>query len=661
MPLNTTPQPFLPTTRRSQLREHAWLLPGALALVFVVLVAAWAENNDALEHAAFDRTIKTDAQSVDAQLRGRKDAEAALLRDVAKHLAKLPLDPQATLTKQPEVQEGIKRLWRLLRWLDEDGNRLAIILRSGEVKSNVTEDLYFPKLRGQIAFMQAAIKDEKGNPTGNLIADYETTDLLRSSDLNWLTARYLVEFISADLSETIATTENSQRTPQGPRREFPLSTFSEGAGGDTTRLRLTAYEPLSNWYHNPRTFSLIIGLLLGGLTASLWLRREMQQVRRAVKVAQTEAAWRQSMEDSALVGLRARDPEGRLLYVNKTLCEMVGYNREDLVGLKPPLPFWPADSIDDMMARNMSTLAGEAPTSGFETRWQHRDGHVLDVMIFEARLVNSTGQHIGWMGSIVDISERKRLEEKDRRQVEALAQHARLNDMGLLSAELAHELNQPLTTIVSYSAGLGIALRKQASADPDLLFAVDEVHKYSKKAGDIVHWIRRQTTRSEPERKAWDINVIVSDVVALRRRQLTKDHVQLLLELDPDACICQVDRIAIEQVISNLLRNAADALMEKGGNRILSVQTKRHTDANGANAFVQLTVNDNGPGLQGRTLDMLCATFYSTKSAGMGLGLGICRAIVESHTGTMYVSEATGGGATFGVTLSLVDSSPTTM
>jgi two-component system sensor histidine kinase DctS len=364
------------------------------------------------------------------------------------------------------------------------------------------------------------------------------------------------------------------------------------------------------------------------------------------------------MEDSALVGLRARDPEGRLLYVNKTLCEMVGYNREELIGLKPPLPFWPADAIDDMMARNMRTLSGETPVSGFETRWQHKNGQVLDVMIFEARLVNSNGEPIGWMGSIVDISERKRLEEKDRKQVEALAQHARLNDMGLLSAELAHELNQPLTTIVSYSAGLGIALRKLEPVDGDLLFAVDEVHKYAKKAGDIVHWIRRQTTRSEPERRQWDVNAIVTDVVTLRQRHLNKGHVQLLLELEPEACICQVDRIAIEQVISNLLRNAADALMERNGNRRLAVRTQLLSDSFEGKQRIALSVSDNGPGLKGRTLDTLCATFYSTKSEGMGLGLGICRAIIESHGGAMSASEAPGGGAMFAFTLPLSDTSP---
>jgi two-component system sensor histidine kinase DctS len=150
------------------------------------------------------------------------------------------------------------------------------------------------------------------------------------------------------------------------------------------------------------------------------------------------------MEDSALVGLRARDTEGRILYVNKTLCDMVGYRAEELVGVLPPLPFWPPEAVGALMASNLNTLAGAAPATGYETRWRHRDGHAVDVVIFESRLVDGEGRHIGWMGSIVDIGERKRLEDLERRHTEVLAQHARLNDLGLIASELAHELNQPL-------------------------------------------------------------------------------------------------------------------------------------------------------------------------------------------------------------------------
>jgi len=352
-----------------------------------------------------------------------------------------------------------------------------------------------------------------------------------------------------------------------------------------------------------------------------------------------------------LVGLRARDAEGRILYVNKTLCDMVGYAREALVGLKPPLPFWPPDAVDAMMARNLNTLAGRTPSTGFETRWKHQDGHLIDVMIFEARLVNAAGIHIGWMGSIIDISERKRLEEKDRQHTETLAQHARLNDMGLLASELAHELNQPLTAIVSYSAGLRVAMTKIPTLQADVIAAVEEVHRHARKAGDIVNWIRRQTSRSEPLRRLFDVNTGVAEVIELRKRQIQRVGADLTLDLTTSPSSALIDRIGIEQVVTNLVRNAADAVTGNTGARCIWVQSRVVKGLAQGGQTIAVSVSDNGPGLQGRTIDVLCSTFYSTKADGMGLGLGICRSIVESHGGTLTALERPDGGAQFTFTL----------
>jgi two-component system sensor histidine kinase DctS len=475
---------------------------------------------------------------------------------------------------------------------------------------------------------------------------------LRSTDLVWLNNRYEVGFVS-DLGESIASTARLDRRPLGDVFERPLASSMD------TILRLTPFEALKAWWQSPRTLALLAGLLLLGAGGSLLLRREMARVARAVTAFQTEAAWRQSMEDSALVGLRARDPEGRILYVNKTLCEMVGCSSAELMGLLPPLPFWPPEAVDAMMARNLSTLAGGAPSQGFETRWRHRDGHFLDVVIFESRLVNPEGAHIGWMGSIVDISERKRLEENDRQHREALAQHARLNDMGLLASELAHELNQPLTTIVSYSAGLSLAMKKQKLDDPDVREAVEEVNRHARKAGDIVNWIRRQTSRTEPEMAPLAINTLIADVLALRSRNLQRAGVQVSTDLAPGLVATRLDGVGIERVLANLVKNACDALAGQDGQRRVTIRSSLGESRDGQ-AAICVAVQDNGPGLQGKTLDTLCGTFYSTKSDGMGLGLGICRSIIESHGGSFGAEDAPGGGAVFRFFLPLHAPTPTT-
>jgi two-component system, LuxR family, sensor histidine kinase DctS len=643
MPASTAPQPFQPAAQVSPLKQWLWLLPWLLALVFVGLIAYWAEVNEELERTAYQSTLVADSKSVETQLMARQDMERTKLREVASKLAARSATADADLQALPEVVAGMDRLWNRLVVIDADHQVLARADRKAAVQPAAGDKLKIQS-GGQADHFVVPVPGVEGGSGGQLLARYEITDLLKSTDLAWLNRRYQVDFIS-ELGEVIATTATVAKVPQGSPYDKPLTTFKD------TTLRLTPLEALASWRANGRTLALLGGLLLMGAGASQLLRREMARVRRAVLVSQTEAAWRQSMEDSALVGLRARDPEGRILFVNKTLCTMVGYSREELIGLLPPLPFWPPQAIDGMMARNMNTLAGEAPSTGYETRWQHCDGHALDVMIFESPLVNAQGQRIGWMGSIVDISERKSLEEKERHHVEAMAQHARLNDLGLIASELAHELNQPLTSIASYSAGLDIALKKRLPGELELLDAAAAVHRNAKKAGDIVNWIQRQSSRSEAQRLPCSVNALVSESLEQRQRQIARDQVQVQLDLAPDMPHVTIDRIGIEQVIGNVVRNAIDAMEAQSTDRILWIETRWSQGRASTPGAIEVTVRDSGPGLQGRTLDMLCSTFYSTKSNGMGLGLGICRAIVESHGGKLSAMDGPTGGAALSFTL----------
>jgi two-component system sensor histidine kinase DctS len=621
------------------------LSPLVLAVVFVALIVYWAEGKDADERAAFRHTLMADTQSVDAQLTGRQEMERTKLHEVANRLSDRKTSGDASLMGLPEVVAGLDRLWNRLVWIDAANQVIARASREASVQTGATEGLRIQST-GQAEHLVTAVHGTYGQPKGQLLARYEITDLLQSTDLAWLNRRYQLDFLS-ELGEVIATTANPAKIPVGAPFDSPLTSFKD------TTLRLTPYESPASWKESSRTLALLVGLLLLGAAASQLLRREMAQVADAITLAQTEAAWRQSMEDSALVGLRARDPAGRILYVNKTLCDMVGYSREELVGVMPPLPFWPPEAIDAMMARNLDTLAGDSSTDGYETRWKHRDGYTLDVMIFESPLVNPQGIRIGWMGSIVDISERKSLEDKERRHVEVMAQHARLNDLGLIASELAHELNQPLTTIASYSAGLHIALKKRLPEASDMLTAVDAVDRNAKKAGDIVNWIREQTSPSKPVRATCNLNLVATESLEQRKRQILRSRIQVHMRLAADLPPMNMDRIGIEQVIANLVRNAADALAHQEGDRSIWVETRVNAATSENEATVEVLVRDNGPGLQGRTIDTLCSTFYSTKDKGLGLGLGICRAIAESHGGKLLARDVQSAGAEFSFVLPL--------
>jgi len=363
----------------------------------------------------------------------------------------------------------------------------------------------------------------------------------------------------------------------------------------------------------------------------------------------TEAAWRGAMEDSLTVGLRARDLEGRLLFVNRSFAEMLGHKPEELVGLVPPMPFWLPDSLEATMQRHRRTMAGKAPREGYESTWRHRDGRHIDVMIFEAPLVDSHGAHIGWMGSIVDITERKRMEDRERRQTESMAHHARLTMLGEVASTLAHELNQPLSAISSYTAGVLNSLQRSAEPDPVVVRALQRLGEQAAHAGAIVQRIREFLTRRAPRLEHCDLNAVVRGAVELLKRELDRHQAQVQLRLDDGLPTLVADQVLMEQVIVNLVRNAADALCAQPGVRRIEIRTSRSAD----HFFARVDVRDNGPGLAGLQIESLCTPFYSTKADGMGMGLAICRSIVEAHRGVLAAETVHGGGAMFSLSVPL--------
>jgi two-component system sensor histidine kinase DctS len=180
-----------------------------------------------------------------------------------------------------------------------------------------------------------------------------------------------------------------------------------------------------------------------------------------------------------------------------------------------------------------------------------------------------------------------------------------------------------------------------------VLRALRRLGEQAAHAGAIVQRIRDFLTRREPELEPCDINAVVRGAVALLRRDLDRARVTVTLRLDLPARTIVVDSVLVEQVVVNLVRNAADALGERAGERRIEVATSLSADAR----FVRIDVTDNGPGLSGRTIEQLCAPFYSTKPDGMGMGLAICRSIIEAHHGVFDAGEAFGGGARFSLTL----------
>ena len=639
------PRPALAVPPRPALRRGLWALPLLISLAFVAAVLTWLRSTEQAELDEQRTELISDALSLQSQVSARIEREAVLLDEFAAALARRNPAPE-TLAALPEVQQGLRRFWVGLTWLDA-ANRIVAHVPEQSLRPDL------PSLAG------AGLSGHLRAPLatgGALVARYSPSDMLRQTVPWWLARKYDVRLVDS-FGDVMASTNDGREARDGgvgqagrPRQSHRISlepTLNDGY------LELIARDRITPWYR-----SLPVAMVAGFvvlIAAITWLlRRQVMDVSRAEEAWRTEAAWRSAMEDSLTVGLRARDLDGRVLYVNRALADMVGYAPEELNGRLPPMPYWPPDSIEASMLRHRRNMAGDAPRGGYETRWRHRAGRPIDVILFEAPLVDARGRHIGWMGSILDITERKRLEERERRQTDTMAHHARLTMLGEIASTLAHELNQPLTAISSYNAGVLNSLQRVNATppiDPLVLRALQRLGEQAAHAGRIVQRIREFLTRREPRLEACALNGVVEGAAALLQRELARQRVRLTLALDPQLPSVVADAVLIEQVVINLIRNACDALGEQpeapDRPRTIEARTRSTPDQR----FVRIDVRDNGPGLQGRRIEALCAPFYSTKSEGMGMGLAICRSILEAHQGALDATEAPGGGAWFSMTL----------
>ena len=622
-----------PTARRS-----LWVLPLVASVVFVAGVLVWAYRADAEERDERRSTMIADALSSEAQLHARLDLEAARLGDLGRQLARTPRTLQG-LAAAPEVKQGLRSLWLSVTWLDEN-NRIVAHLPDQQPLSGLRiKDLVDgPGLSSHLSWQLGGDR---------LVVRYSPALLLRRGIPWWLTRKYDVQLVDSSEQVIASVDEVPLRLDSQGRESYKVLVGGNMPGA---YLELTSRDlPRPFW----RTLPLVLIAGFLGLMAitTYFLRRQVRQISRAEGAWRTEAAWREAMEDSALVGLRARDAQGKILYVNRTFCDMVGLPAETLVGLLPPMPYWPPDSIDEVMVRNRRNLAGNAPRDGYEALWRHKDGRSLNVMVFESPLIDANGQQIGWMGSIIDVSARKQLEERERHQAEAMAYQSRLTTLGEVASALAHQLNQPLTAIMGYNAGLQRMLGVAGdTGNPAVLNALKHQGDQAAEAGRIVRRIREFLTRRGPQREACDLGAVAHRAVELLQRDLKGGQIELQWALHPDLPLVYADPILMEQVLINLVRNAADALADARRHRVIRISALQV-----APGFVRMDIEDNGAGLGGRTVEQLSAPFYSTKSDGMGMGLAICRSVVEVHHGGMDAGVSALGGARFSFTLPLFD------
>jgi two-component system sensor histidine kinase DctS len=362
------------------------------------------------------------------------------------------------------------------------------------------------------------------------------------------------------------------------------------------------------------------------------------------------------MEDSLFTGLQARDLAGRITYVNPAFCRMTGFTAGELLGCAPPMPYWTPEHRQDPREPRGGPGTPAGADHGYETEFVRRSGERFPALVFEAPLIDEHGRQSGWMGSILDLGEQKRIEELNRRQQEKLQANSRMALLGEVASALSHELNQPLAAITSYAsacenllrAGEGAARGGPApagTAAPGIGDALARIRTQSERAGLVIRSVQDFIRRRRVDCEVVSLEDLLSSVEPLIRLQAVKAGGRLAWRADP-AAIVLADRTMLEQVLLNMTRNAFEAMEEAPApRRLLEIDAEAREEA--GRAFVSVELRDRGAGVPPALEAQLFTAFFTTKTDGLGIGLSLCRSVIEAHGGRLEYRARAGGGAVF--------------
>ncbi len=500
-----------------------------------------------------------------------------------------------------------------------------------------------------------------GQHAGHLIATYSLLGMLRElPDQRSLRGRSLA-FTEAD--GTRLAIHGNVSTVRGVVQATQLLDLP----GPAYMLRLEAPRAPSGWLPNILTAA-VATLTLALLAVLGLLAHDMDRRVKAEDDLADALAFRDAMENSLVTGLRARDMQGRITYVNPAFCQLVGLKAEDLLGKGVPAPYWPPELVDEYQQRMDVRLAGRVlPREGFESVFQRPDGSRFPVLIIEAPLINAQGQQTGWMSAILDLSEQRRVEELSRASQERLQATARLAMAGEMASLLSHELNQPLAAIASYASGGLNLLQGPAGSPPDaalmtdLRQAMQRIGEQAERAARVIKGVGDLVRRREREREAVHPRELFDGILPLLHLQARKLDIRLATELPAHCPSVLCDRTMVEQVLLNLARNGMQAMPERQpplrtGLRVLTLRASLppalSPDATTpGRPWLEFSVIDHGEGLSEEVAQRLFTPFFTTKAEGMGLGLSLCRTVIEQHGGALTFGPASPRGTVFRFTL----------
>lgn len=657
---------LLPAHLPDRKQVWRWLLPSLFVLLFLVVILWLPWRTQKLEASERQEQLIADSLWVEQTVRFQLERDGESIRLLARDVTQSKLSPQA-FSQRANALANANHEWQAILWLDKHDmpravagrqpvmTGLAPASKQAAERARKTGTAQYSQPAAPPGMHEPELLDyyvplfENGKYQGSLIARYRVAALLDEMVPWWFAQDN--EILLTDNGDTVF----ARRAAGGPGRGIYTHQRSLDLPGTSLWLHTNSVKGAPRLLPNLLVGSVIV--LAIGLLWSLWaLWRDIARRLAAEGALRQQVAFRSAMENSLVTGLRARNMEGRVTYVNPAFCQMLGLKPEDLLGKLPPMPYWAPEAMENYQRRFAQVLNGTVSPQGFETVFQRANGERFPVLIFEAPLVDDSGKQTGWMGSILDISERKQAEDLARRQQEQLQASARLASMGEIASTLAHELNQPLAAISSYTTGALNLLQEDGKVDAGLLRqALEKAGAQAQRAGQIIRSVHEFVKKREPSREPVTVSTLLENVLPLIELQARQHFVTIQNDIAPNLPPLLADRILLEQVLLNLTRNAIEAMQQTAPDKRLLKIAAELDGTTEKRQNVAVSVIDQGHGIDEEVGASLYSPFFSTKAQGMGMGLNICRSAIEFHGGTLSHMPNPQGGTIFRFSLPAAD------
>jgi PAS domain S-box-containing protein len=387
--------------------------------------------------------------------------------------------------------------------------------------------------------------------------------------------------------------------------------------------------------------------LLKGLLGTAMDVTEQEQLTHELQRREAYLAEAQRLSQT---GSWAWSPDSDIRYWSEECYRVLSFDPQD--GLPRFEEFFQRIHPDDQPGFSELVQTAIREKSEWETDYRivHPDGPVSDIHVVGHPVLSTPGHLVEFVGTVIDVTERRRHEEERARlrQLEAdLAHINRVSTLGEMAASLAHEITQPFTTARNNASAALNFLDKKPPDLGEVREALDCIVSDADRAGAIIGRIRDHIKKAPPRKDRFDVNEAINEVIVLARGEITKNGVSVDTHLTDGVISVEGDRVQLQQVALNLILNAVEAMGSvQEGPRELSISTEQ-TQVKG----VLVAVRDTGPGIDGKHLERVFQPFYTTKSSGVGMGLSICRSIIDAHGGRLWTDANEPRGAVFQFTL----------